>query len=324
MKRILFCLICLVLSILTFSQEEDRLLVTEIKQSTVITEPATLRKGFFRIGSIFTYAVEDKVFDDNRSRTYSTGNGWGKYSTESLQLVYGFTNRIELALVFPYKFKSIHLSFLNEVPFSDTSLLIKLKTKGNGLGDITVGVNIQIIEGSKNKPSLTGTLTASLPTGRKDPTNIKDLLIYDYPTGSGELSLIPELIFRKVTYPFSWSLFAGLQYGFGCDKIMVPNEEVSHFKSGIRWQTGGNFNFLVNDWIAIQNELVFDNKKADTYKGNTILASTPGYDSWALFYSPGLSFQFKKFRLNQGFAIPLAGKMTMADPQFNLTLQYIL
>jgi len=239
-------------------------------------------------------------------------------------LSYGLSNRLELLLVIPYKFKSIHSSSINEVPVSDTSIIIKWKTKGNGIGDMQFGISFQIIEGTKNKPSLTGLITTYLPTGRKNPTNITEDMIYDYPTGSGEVTIAPELNYRKISYPFSYSFFGYIQFGFGCNKVAFPYEDPSHYRSGIRWIVGGNFNFLVNDWISFQNDFIYDNKKSDTYKGETIFASIPEFNSRVLFYTPGISFQFRKFRLSQVVSIPLTGKMTIADPQFNVTLQYIL
>ena len=64
MKKIFVGLVLLILADIAYSQEEDKLLVAEIKQSTVVTQPATLNKGFFLIGSVFTYTMVDKVFSD--------------------------------------------------------------------------------------------------------------------------------------------------------------------------------------------------------------------------------------------------------------------
>jgi len=325
MKRIFTSLVFLIIVCTSFSQEEDKLLVAEIKQSTVITEPATLNRGFFKIGSEFTYAVEDRVLAESGKRIYSTGNGWGRSSSENLHFYYGATNRIEFGFILPYKFRSMHYSYINETPASDTSILIKWKTQGNGIGDIQFTIRYQIIEGSKTKPSLTAGLTTSFPTGEKNPTNITDTLIFDYPTGSGEISVAPELTFRKITYPYSYSFSSCFLYSFGCEKKMLPYENTIHFKSGSRFILSCNFNFLLNDWIAVQNDLTYDNKQADTYKGTTMITSfMPSNDSWALIYTPGISFQFKKIRLAQGVSIPIIGKFWIADPQYRIMLQYIL
>lgn len=325
MKRIFACLIFSLIAYFSFSQEEDKLLVSEIKQSTVITEPATLNRGFFKIGSEFTYAVEDREFSESHKRDYSTGNGWGRSSSVNLYLFYGLTNRIELCLYVPYKFRSIHYSYIDEFPIIGTSILTKWKTQGNGIGDIQFTIRYQIIEGSKTRPSLTASLTTSFPTGEKNPTNITDQFIYDHPSGSGEILLVPEFTYRKVAYPYSYSFWSYFQYGFGCEKKMLPYEDPIHFRSGSRLILGGNFNFLLNDWIAVQNDLIYDNKQADTYRGSTMITSfMPSNDSWAIIYTPGISFQFKKIRLAQGVSIPLTGKFWIADPQYRIMLQYIL
>jgi hypothetical protein len=323
MKRIFASLVLVIIVFNSFSQEEDKLLVAEIKQSTVITEPATLNRGFFKTGSEFTYAVEDRELSENGKRIYSTGNGWEKSSTENLHIYYGLSNRIEIGIIVPYKFKSMHFSYINETP-GDTSILIKWKTKGNGLGDIQFSVKYQIIEGSRTKPSLTAGLTASFPTGEKNPTNISDELIFDYPTGSGEITIAPELTYRKITYPYSYSFFGWFLYGFGCEKIMLPYENAIHFKSGSNFVLGCNFNFLLNDWVAVQNDLTCDIKQGDTYTGITNITSfLPSNDSRALLYRPGISFQFKRFRLAQGVSIPLIGKYCVADPKYSILFQYV-
>jgi hypothetical protein len=325
MQRIFTSLALMIIVCNSFSQEEDKLLVAETKQSTVITEPATLNRGFFKIGSEFTYAIEDRVLTESGKRDYSTGNGWGRSSSENLHFYYGITNRIELGLIVPYKFRSMHRSYISDTVAADTSILVKWETGGNGIGDMRFIIRYQIIEGSKTKPSLTAALTAFFPTGEKNPTNISGELIYDHPTGSGEILLIPELSFRKVAYPYSYSFWGYFQYGFGCEKKMLPYEDAIHFRSGSRFILGGNFNFLLNDWIAVQNDLTFENKRGDTYTGNTMITSfMPSNDSWALIYAPGISFQFKKIRLAQGVSIPLLGKFWIADPQYRIMLQYIL
>jgi hypothetical protein len=320
MKKIFVSLVLLILADITYSQEEDKLLIAEIKQSTVVTQPATLNKGFFLLGSIFTYTTSDKVFSTNGKKEYETGNGWGKYSTEYLHFQYGLTNRIELAFALPYKIISLSYSIISEIPVIDTTLTTKVKLQGKGIGDIEFGIYYQIIKGSKTKPSLVSKLSATFPTGEKNPTNIKGRLEYDMPTGSGEPTLALELIYRKTTYPYSYSFYGLFRYSFGGEKVMVPYENPVSFKSGNYYNAGGNFNFLLNDWIALQNDLFFTYQRNNRFYGETANTEITQY---ALFYNPNISFQFKKFRLVQGVLIPLFGKTTTADPQYNIDLQYI-
>ncbi len=320
MNKIFTILVLLILSDIAYSQEEDKLLIAEIKQSTVITQPATLNKGFFLLGSVFTYTTSNKVFSTKGKKEYEIGNGWGKYSTEYLHFQYGLTNRIELAFVLPYKIITLSYSTISEIPIIDTSLITKVKLQGNGIGDIEFGIYYQIIKGSKTKPSLVSKLSATFPTGEKNPTNIKGRLEYDLPTGSGEATLALELIYRKITYPYSYSFYGLFKYSFGGEKVMVPYENPVSFKSGNYYNAGGNFNFLLNDWIALQNDLIFFYQRNNRFFGET---SNTEITQYALFYYPNISFQFKKFRLVQGVLIPLYGNTTTADPQYNIDLQYI-
>jgi hypothetical protein len=321
MKKIFLILVLIFLACVAYSQEEDQLLVSEIKQSTVVTQPATLNKGFLLIGSIFTYTVVDKIFLANGKKDYSTENSWAKYSTEYLHFQYGLTNRIELAFAIPYKITSISYSRITKFPvYFDSTSTTKFKLKGNGIGDIDLEIYYQLIKGSKTKPSLVGQLSATFPTGEKNPTNIKENMIYDLPTGSGETTLALKLIYRKINYPYSYSFYGTFKYSFGGDKMMLPYENSISFKTGNYYNLGGNFNFLLNDWIAVQNDLSLVYQQANKYNGQTAYF---GITQYGIFYNPNISFQFKKFRLVQGVFIPLFGKSFPADPQYNIDLQYI-
>lgn len=320
MKKIFVSLVLIVLANVAYSQEEDKLLVSEIKQSTVITQPATLNKGFFLIGSIFTYVVVDKMFSDNGKKDYAVKNLWGQYSTEYLHFQYGLTNRIELTFALPYKITSISFSRIEEVRSAATATRHKYKLKGKGIGDMEFDVSYQLIKGSKTKPSLVSKLDATFPSGEKNPTNIKGPWEYDLATGNGETTLALELIYRKITYPYSYSFYGAFKYSFGGEKIMSAYENSISFKSGNYYQVGGNFNFLLNDWIAVQNDLLLFYQRANKYYGET---ANVGITQYGIFYNPNISFQFKKFRLVQGVLIPFFGKTMPADPQYNIDLQYI-
>lgn len=320
MKKIIVGLVFLALANVLYSQEEDKLLVSEIKQSTVITQPATLNKGFFLVGAAFTHIMADKMFSDNGKKEYAIQNLSTRNSTENLILRFGLTNRIELEFDLPYMITSISKSTISQVPLYDTSITTKFKLKGKGFGDIEFGISYQLIEGSKTKPSLVSKLSAVFPTGEKNPTNIKGLWEYDYPTGRGETALRLELIYRKISYPYSYSFHGLFKYSFGGVKVMVPYEDPISFRSGNYYEVGGNFNFLLNDWIAVQNDLSFLYKHADKYSGET---APPTVTQMAIFYYPNINFQFKKFRLVQGVCIYLFGKTMPGDPQYQIDLQYI-
>jgi hypothetical protein len=320
MKKTIISLVLIILANIAYSQEEDKLLVSEIKQSTVITQPATLNKGFFLVGASFMHIMADKMFSDKGKKDYAVQNLSLRNSAAYLSFHFGLTNRIELAFDLPYTIASISKSIISEIPLLDTAVTTKFKLKGKGIGDIEFGISYQLIEGSKTKPSLVSKLSAVFPTGEKNPTNIKGLWEYDYPTGRGETALRLELIYRKISYPYSYSFHSLFKYSFGGEKVMAPYEDPISFRSGNYYEVGGNFDFLLNDWIAVQNNLGFLYKNADKYNGET--AQIP-VTQMAIFYYPNINFQFKKFRLAQGVCIYLFGKTIPGDPQYQIDLQYI-
>ena len=179
MKKIFVSLVLIILADVAYSQEEDKLLVSEIKQSTVITQPATLNKGFFLLGSTFMHIMADKLFSDNGKKGYAVQNLSARNSTEYLNLHFGLTNRIELVFDLPYKITSVSKSIIVDAPGYDTTEIYKYKIKGKGIGDMEFGIFYQLIKGSKTKPSLVSKLTATFPTGEKNPTNIKGRLEYE-------------------------------------------------------------------------------------------------------------------------------------------------
>ena len=135
MKKTFISLVFIILANFSYSQEEDKLLVSEIKQSTVITQPATLNKGFFLLGSTFMHVmIADKMFSDNGKKEYVVQNLSSRNSIEYLHFHYGLTNRIELAFDLPYKITSISKSIIQEVPLLDTAITTKFKLKGKGNG----------------------------------------------------------------------------------------------------------------------------------------------------------------------------------------------
>ncbi len=320
MKKILSGIFLILLVNSVYSQEDDQLLVTEIKQSTVITQPATLKKGFFKLGTSLAFGLADKIFNEDGKKEFVMENGWAKSSTYSLDMMYGLTNRLELSLSVPYERSSYYYSSIYTFPIEESSLTSKFKLKGSGLGDISFGVNYQLIEGSKTKASLVTRLTGTFPTGEKNPTNVNDNWEYDLPTGSGETTLALDLVYRKIAYPYSFSLYGTFKMSLGGEKIIRVGEDPVEFKSGNFIYAGGTFNFLLNDWIAVQNDLFFVYRQADTYEGET---AAYGQNSNGLHYMPNISFQFKKFRFVEGVIIPIKGKSITADPQFILVAQYI-
>jgi hypothetical protein len=311
----------MILAMHTYSQEDDQLLVSEIKRSTIITQPSTLHVGFFKLGTVCSYILIDKMFNDDGQKVYMMGNGWGTKSMYSIDLLYGVTNRFQVLASLPYVRNKMYYSNIVTIPMLQTELRNGSELQGKGIGDLDLGLDYQIIEGSKTKPSLVSKLTITIPTGEENPTNINsDSSKWDLPTGAGEVAVALGFVYRKIIYPLSYTFNGSFKYYFEGKKQMFPDEDPVSFKSGNFYSAGASFNFLLNDWIAIQNDCYFNYFEPSKVYYDPVME---GNSSWSLLYIPEVNFQFKKFRFVQGVSIEVAGKNGGADPTFILIAQYI-
>ncbi|MEZ5001381.1 MAG: hypothetical protein R2727_12455 [Bacteroidales bacterium] len=173
---------------------------------------------------------------------------------------------------------------------------------------------------SSNLPSVTGTLDVTLPTGSKNPHNIRSDNEYDLPTGNGVVMFNPELRVRKINYPFSYLGYVGYLYHMPGSKIMyVTDEQETDFKYGNRFNAGVSFNFHINDWVAVTNDLnYFSTGKGEQQN----LTADELYTKWGIAYEARMVFQVKRVRLAQAVNVPLKGKMISADPLYVMLVQY--
>jgi hypothetical protein len=177
----------------------------------------------------------------------------------------------------------------------------------------------QIIPETPLRPSFTSYLTASLPTGKKNPEDVINDREYKRASGSGEASLDIRLQIRRIMYPFSYTASVSYTYFFGGSKILEPlDTQEKPFRSGNNFNFDGSFNFHLNDWLAVQNTLTYFLSGQDTEDG-----VTEADKSWVLQYYPGLSFQIKRFRINEVFLVPISGKLSSADPSYIFALSYV-
>jgi hypothetical protein len=300
------------------AQVEEQITPSELKQKTIVTEPQTLYKGFFRAGLAYNYGALDKIFNDKGKKESLPSNIWANSAFLQLFLVYGITDRLQAEVRIPYRSDQVYQSFVYEFPDFDSVGVAKWHNKSSGLGDLAFSVGYQLLTEKLTTPSITGYLSVQLPTGEKNPTKIKNDREYKQPMGSGEVSIDAGLRLRKIRYPFVYTINASFTYFNGGKKLLDPAEtEEKNFRSGSNFSVGGALNFHVNDWIAVRNFLDYYLSKADTYDGET-----EKNDSWVIQYYPGLSFQVKRFRIDQAVTIPLTGKLSAADPGYILILQY--
>ncbi len=319
MKKIQIILYALIAScFLLDAQVEDQMLPSEIKQLTAVTEPATLYKGFFRAGLIYSHFSAKKIFDPDGNRLFLEGNALAHTRALNLSLSYGITRRIQVNLLVPYAMDMMQQSAIYDDPLMGTKQVLTWDQKGNGLGDVSLGVYGQIIRENQTLPSLTARLTYTHPTGRKEPSNIEDNFNYDLPTGSGEPVISVDLQLRKVLYPYSFVFTGSYNLKLGGEKIFEPGGESYPFTMGNSFMLQGGFNFLLNDWLSMGNELAYLNVGKTEIDG--LAQDDAGYN---ISYQPYFHFQIKQLRLIQSMYIALKGKNYTASPSYILAVQYI-
>lgn len=308
-----------------YSQEQ--LVPAQLKQKTVITEPATLYKGFFRAGFSTFFGTVDKYFDGNGKKDYFPGNTWGSTVNVSVGFVYGITDRLQVAGGIPYEWTSATQSVRFEMlptsisPTGTSSAI--WKTKGSGIGDVDLSVKYQVLTETPRRPAFLAVVDVVIPTGEKNPTNVIDDRNYSPAAGSGELKVDLGVGMRKISYPFSYTVYVDYVYHAGGTKVLdpvAPPGSVSEkpFKSSDYVYLITSFNFHLNDWIAVQNELDFFQ-----YMNNGTIDNKPiDFPTTLLEYNPRISFQIKQLRLVQGIVVPLWGKNASADISLNLLAQY--
>jgi len=321
MKKIsIFIILFLFTCMFSSGQIEQMIIPGDLKQQTIITEPVTLRKGYLRSGVEAAFIMVDKMFDENGKRNYyQNTNAWGKLHGFKLSTQYGLTNKFELSIRIPYITQQYLYSFRIEDVYHDEDTLISFKSKGNGISDLEAGARFQIIEETSARPSMTAGFDVTFPTGRKNPSNIKSELEYDYPAGDGRVALGINFDLRKTIYPYSLRLRSYYEYYFKGRKILYPGESKTEFKDGDMFDIRGNFSIHLNDWIALWNEVSYTRYAEGTIHYETAVI-TPV--KWWVDYNPALSFQIRRIRFLQGVLIPIFGKNIPADPTYAFGLQY--
>lgn len=322
MRNALACLVLLLLPLLCKSQVQEQLSPTERKQQTIVTEPVTLYKGFFRAGLASWYNVIDKIFLESEKQVQE-GNIWGSSFAFSFYGQYGITDRLMVELLVPYVNDNIYQSVLYQLPFdADEQYLYprSWKSTARGVGDVDLTLGYQFVVETVARPALAGFVTVTLPTGEKDVVDNDDdnPLSFDRPTGQGELAVNTVLRLRQVRYPFSYSISAAYKYRTEASKVIAVGEPAVDYRNGNLFNISGSFNLHLNDWIAFKNIADFSQIGQDELSGEKT-----GEKGWLVQYLPGISFQLKRLRFDQGVMIPLMGNNVAADPGYILIVQYM-
>jgi hypothetical protein len=321
MKRSVIIYLFMALTSAGYSQTEKLLVPSDLKQQTIVTEPVTLRKGFFRAGLLLDYRVADRFLNDSWKKEYYSSNSWGSKSAYGITIQYGITDRLQIDLISEYmnKLQETQTTEINAV--TNASVTSVSKQKGLGLGDSHLALKYQIIPEIERKFSLSGRLRITVPTGEKNPSNIKSENQYDLPVGDGTFSTSLNVSARKIAYPYSFSGYIAYTYNFNGEKIFNTITRIERqFRYGNLFETGLSGNLHLNEWIVFGNEINLSREGKGEIENieSDLLPS-----SLALSYEPGLIFQVHRFRLTETVRIPVTGRNVPADPLYVLTAQYV-
>lgn len=320
MKKFIFLAFLVFSPMLIKAQTENILLPSDLKQQTIVTEPPTLRKGFLRAGLVGSFGVVDKYFNEDGDKIYFFESAWASMWAYTMLIQYGISDRLTVELWLPYKNERWNYSQLYYSPGTDQIIENSWDLKAKGLSDISVAASYQIITETDSRPSLVSIIDLTIPTGEKNPTNIEDDFNYDLPTGYGEYVIGLDLRARKINYPFSYTAYVHYLYHLpGKKKFSSQDTEEIDFKSGDRIDFGGSFNFHLNEWIALSNELNYFYSWKGEQEG---VQEEDLFTNWAISYETRLVFQIRRVRVAEAVRIPLKGRNVSADALYVMLVQY--
>ena len=101
MKRVILIYLLLSAGLAAAAQSEKMIQPGDLKQQTIVTEPVTLRKGFFRVETGVIYVASDKLFNSSGKREYYSFSMWGSHYRFAVNLKYGITDRLEIDIYAP-------------------------------------------------------------------------------------------------------------------------------------------------------------------------------------------------------------------------------
>jgi hypothetical protein len=320
MKRIFLLILIFSAGLASFAQFEKIIQPSDLRQQTIITEPITLRKGYLRTGIGFGYRVQDKYFDDKRKKVYRPTSLWGAYYSYDITLQYGISDRFEIDIYVPLVNNRMESYSVIKAPVINDDFSVSSDLKSRGFGDCILGLYYQIIPEKVKRFTLTIGGDFTFPTGRKNITDIKDLIDFKPPTGEGIFAAGARLFTRKIIYPYSFSSSISYYYNFSGSKLISPSDEAeTKFKTGDRLILTGSFSLHLNEWIVFANEINYFHQSKGEVRYNVVKILDP---SWDIDYLPRLVFQVRRFRISEFVMIPLFGKNLDADPKYSISVQY--
>ncbi|MCX6328091.1 MAG: hypothetical protein NTZ85_01065, partial [Bacteroidia bacterium] len=101
MKKFILIYLFLSAGFTVKAQFERIIQPSDLKQQTIVTEPVTLRKGFFRAETGIIYIAQDKYFNESGKKEYYPISEWGSHYRFDLSIKYGISDRFEIDLSVP-------------------------------------------------------------------------------------------------------------------------------------------------------------------------------------------------------------------------------
>ena len=324
MKRIiiLFCFTAMVN--LCKAQIAEGLTPLQRKQLTVLAEPATLYKGFFRLGYDIKYSRPGRSFDRNGvNRTPEDFNYAGNYVEHLFTASYGINDRIQITASLPIKNDNLRAKVKSQAGTQVVDTEIEIVSKG--IADLRADIQFQLIKETKQIPAVVFGFGAWLPTGNNKRTIQIDPVTsdtkYEEITGGVGSSIVTSLMVRKVMYPYLFA--AEFKYFFGADGKIIENNtsiEVTGANSAV-WQVVTGMH--LNEWITITGKMFYQRLSFDSdIQPNTTVPLIDNSKKELLSFDPTLTFQFGRFRSQQFISIPISGKNYSSELEYSASLVY--
>ena len=312
MKKIIIYIVLCFYSFPIIAQTERELTVSEIRQQTVLTEPLTLQKGYFKASSQFNYSVlSTSYYNNNWEKITNYGYMFNSFSIP-FSINYGINDNLEINISSDYKYNKVSYSYksINYIE-TEKSKEVKQNTIENGLNDISFGFNYNLISDKRTtSPSMCLAGYFTIPSGKSEPTSIDSGKTIRGATSFGCYELGVGYLIKKVFYPFSVKGILRYSYSFPTDlKLKYDDTIKTHIKYGDWLNCNITLNYMVCDWISFGNTLSYTYNGASEYnsvKDNIINE----YYNW----TPSLIFQIKNMRLSQGVSFYIIGKNAPSNP----------
>jgi len=311
--KIIYTLIFLTVFTHLSAQNFQTITVAEQKQQSIVNEPLTLPKGFFRA----------QVDFEPRITTLTLYNAKGKRVPPSFNVSanlffltpafrYGITKRCEIGLYLPY----VHGKSLMQVDFAggNTFLYNRNIKLAKGFLDLKVLTKFLLLKETKIYPAMAAYMYVTFPTGSKkekqiSPTVTKDAISYGY-------------------YTFRYGMIASKrwsQYRLMADisclnslltmkSVYLPNIP---YKGANRFSAIITQSFMVNSWLSVGNITGYEYEWHEVIDDLVQKEKPVELLSGILIY-----YQFQRIRLTQTLGIPIYIKSSNAATFFSISLNY--